>query len=95
MAELSAADASGPAAPEEQGGQEESGTLPEAWGQVRSGAPSAAAAVAADGDGAPEAPEDVRPFFFPLETQSETYSWGHEALMLCVLCGRGCSRLSG
>ena len=69
MAELSAADASGPAAPEEQGGPEESGTLPEAWGQVRSGVPSAAA-VAADGDGAPEAPEDVRPFFFPLETQS-------------------------
>ena len=76
MAELSAADASGPAAPDEQGGPEESGTLSEAWGQVRSSAPSAAAAVAADGDGAPEAPEDVRPFFFPLETQSRDIQLG-------------------
>ena len=69
VAELSAADASGPAAPDEQGGPEESGTLSEAWGQVRSSAPSAAAAVAADGDGALEAPEDVRPFFFPRDIQ--------------------------
>ena len=93
MAELSAADASGPAAPEEQGGQEESGTLPEAWGQVRSGAPSAAA----DGDGAPEAPEDVRPFFFPLRHKAETYCTAGVMKRLCcgVLCGRGCSRLSG
>ena len=89
MAELSAADASGPAAPEEQGGQEESGTLPEAWGQVRSGAPSAAA----DGDGAPEAPEDVRPTSILL---SSRHTAGVMKRSRCgVLCARGCSRLSG
>ena len=91
MAELSAADASGPAAPEEQGGQEESGTLPEAWGQVRSGAPSAAAAVAADG--APEAPEDVRPT--PILLSSRHTAGVMKRSRCGVLCARGCSRLSG